>query len=282
MRWQKIIDSWIANDSGLTTKNLTNASPSTAWAKSIWVDASGKVVTKDDGVDTTIYDVDWTLAGNRTVTMAGNDLSLTGWDVKIGTAWSDESNLQLVWLDENTTKKNCSTNSPLSYSHSDWDVEPFELEYSYNERLDIWSTFPSRSVIWNINSWATNTDVFSTTWTNSSDCDVKVRLHTSQGFNFATTTTWNISKDWVQMRVRWTITADWVPISYPDQVEWFWLRNWDYQIFFRDFYSSEFTVWAGQTVTLEYTWWIYDMFCTTPWFTGDLFKIIVKTVLFVR
>ena len=77
--------------------------------------------------DTTIYDRDGTLTGNRTVTMAGNDLSLTGWDVKIGTAWSDESNLELTWLDGSSPKRSCDTATLLWYRNWDWKLVPMSI-----------------------------------------------------------------------------------------------------------------------------------------------------------
>ena len=59
--------------------------------------------------DVNIYEEDGTLTGNRTVTMAGNDLNLVWGDVNIWTAWTNDSQLAVLWLSDGTTKQDCTT-----------------------------------------------------------------------------------------------------------------------------------------------------------------------------
>ncbi len=140
-REQVVIESNIANDSGLTTKRLINTSPVTVWATPIGVDGNGKVVRVDPVAGTALFTftdgtTTQTISGGDTLTItSGNGITATvsatdvltiaaklsadaGNDITIGTdgglflskdslltnvAWNDATNNLVLTFDNGST-----------------------------------------------------------------------------------------------------------------------------------------------------------------------------------
>ena len=106
--------------------------------------------------DINIYAEDWTLAGNRTVTMAGNDLNLVWGTTTIDSGTADDSGLNLAQIDTNTAWLDCSNGKAL-WVDDNWDVTTIDL-WTANNWLS--KDANCNTVFWN-DVWATDAQLLS-------------------------------------------------------------------------------------------------------------------------